>query len=419
MKILVLSYVSLSMNTNCGKTLLSLLSDFDKNEIINFYVTPNHPDKMYCSSYFYMPENELLKKNHGYVIKNNNEIIKSGRSKLYNKSNKFRNLKLLCRDLMWNISKWNTDIFRDWIINEKPDCILTCTGDSCFLYKIAISISNEFDLPLISHFDDDYYHIKCRKIGMKSIRLFFLRKYIKKLIDKSSHVITLNDFFTNKYIETFNLSSKKITSIYNSSNFKNFKAKKIDLNAIQLSYIGNTSLGREKNLIDIGHALDSINEKYNVSHKLNIYGPVSNDFIISIKTIDSIKYYGVIPGIEVENVINTSDILIHTESFEKKYIDETRYSLSTKIADSLNSGKCLLSYGPDNIASMRHLIENKCSFVISSPDYLESKLIELLFSIDTINFYCFEGKKVSKKFHNKDTNGKKFRNIVNNIKGVD
>ena len=52
--------------------------------------------------------------------------------------------------------------------------------------------------------------------------------------------------------------------------------------------------------------------------------------------------------------------VIHTESFEQEMMELVRFSVSTKIAESLMYGPCLIAYGPEGIASIDYLKENKC-----------------------------------------------------------
>ena len=57
--------------------------------------------------------------------------------------------------------------------------------------------------------------------------------------------------------------------------------------------------------------------------------------------------------------------------------ERVRYSLSTKIADSIASGTCLLAYGPAEAASMDYLIRNEAAFTAVSPEELPGTLVRL------------------------------------------
>ena len=73
-------------------------------------------------------------------------------------------------------------------------------------------------------------------------------------------------------------------------------------------------------------------------------------------------------------IIRASRAVIHTESFDPVIRERVRYSLSTKIADSLAGGTCLLAYGPAEAASMDYLIRNGAAFAATSPEELREIL---------------------------------------------
>ena len=64
-------------------------------------------------------------------------------------------------------------------------------------------------------------------------------------------------------------------------------------------------------------------------------------------------------------VLGTARYVLHVESFEARFKERTRYSLSTKIGESLASGACLIAYGPSDIASIEYLSEHSAGIVLS------------------------------------------------------
>ena len=54
------------------------------------------------------------------------------------------------------------------------------------------------------------------------------------------------------------------------------------------------------------------------------------------------------------------------EAFDKENRDRVRYSVSTKIIESLASGRPLLAYGPEDVASMAYLRRNDCAALACS-----------------------------------------------------
>ena len=81
-----------------------------------------------------------------------------------------------------------------------------------------------------------------------------------------------------------------------------------------------------------------------------------------------------------------------------------KYSVSTKIADSLASGTCLLAYGPAEVASIEYLIENEAAFCATSEDELASVLTELLTNEEKRELIVKNALALAKKNHDSEAN---------------
>ena len=66
------------------------------------------------------------------------------------------------------------------------------------------------------------------------------------------------------------------------------------------------------------------------------------------------------------------DLLVHIESFEKKYTNKTKLSISTKIPEYLATGRPILAVGPRDISSIKYIKEIGSNYVI---DVMDSSLI--------------------------------------------
>lgn len=427
MKVLIISYNPLTLSNNGGKRMVSLFSEFKKYELMQFYVYPTYPDIKRCDSYYRLTESDLIykffkkgKTSNIVEPKNNDLNFESEKIRKYINSNKNRALKLLLRDALWKTMWLNTKDLDNWIKDGKPDLIFSDTGDSNFLYNISLKISRKYNIPIVSSFGDDYYFKSLKeKTLFEKLQSILLKYKIKEFANKCRSIITINDFFTKAYEKEFNRSSGvDIFTIPTGSNF-NFNTRtknKIKNKATKknpvISYIGNTSLGRIDNLIEIGITLDKINKEECTKYSINIYSKLNKNVQEKINNITSIKYHGFIPGEQVKDVIEASDILIHVESFLQKNIDKVRFSLSTKIADSLVSGTCILAYGPMDVASMKYLKDNDCAYIISAENDLEAKLFSLLNDFDIIEYYSLRGKQIGEENHDSFKNSVLFRKVL-------
>ena len=147
MKVLIISYNPLTLSNNGGKHLCALFSEFKPDEMMQYYIYPTLPDSWRCSSYFRQTDSQLLsrqkQKKISHIVEpfDNEGMALHRPPNIYSKTEKCRYVKLLFRDILWKVSKWDTEELDDWIENGKPDCIFSDTGDSCFLYHIPLSLS--------------------------------------------------------------------------------------------------------------------------------------------------------------------------------------------------------------------------------------------------------------------------------------
>ena len=143
-------------------------------------------------------------------------------------------------------------------------------------------------------------------------------------------------------------------------------------------YLGNLELGREKQLVAIGRALSNLNLPGGPG-KLDVYSWEDDPRILREMTPENgIVFHGGVSGETVRQVLRNSMAVIHTEAFEPKFREITRYSVSAKIPDCLMEGPCLIAYGPEGIASMDYLQDHGAAYRITQPGQLEQGLREIL-----------------------------------------
>ena len=228
-----------------------------------------------------------------------------------------------------------------------------------------------------------------------------LRKKVRMLMKNSQKVVTICDSLGRAYTEEFGCSTVTIVTGSNIeiSSEMNVTDEKV------FRYFGNLQLGRDESLFSIGKALDCVNQKFNFGYVLEIYTNETQQEILSRLTkVPSIRLKGFVSGEEVHRLMRGANFLIHTESFQKENIERVKYSVSTKIADSLASGTCLLAYGPAEVASIEYLIENEAAFCATSEDELASVLTELLTNEEKRELTVKNALALAKKNHDSEAN---------------
>lgn len=404
-----------------GKMLLSFFSEFKKEELCQLYIYPTLPDVNVCQSYFRITDKDILKSYIKFKVKG--EIIKEEKIKSSNK-NMFENaddvkiyrnvknknaIRQLLRDAMWKYARWFNKDLKQWIVDQQPTHIFVTPGSSKFIYDIAMKCAKYMNIPIITCICDDYYFVKSKKGFIPKLQQNLLAKKIEKLINNTSYIITICDELNRNFSNKFNKNTKTLMI---TSNYPIIHREHVNKNPKNIAYFGNIRCNRYTSLAQIGKTLDEINLEYSTNYKLFIYSSEKDlNILNTFKNIKSIDFKGFISGKEFDKTFFESDMLLHTEAFDEVSIDRVKHSISTKIADSLNSGICLFAYGPSKVASMKYLIDNDAAICATNYNELKSKLMDA-FSNNKLRQEKIEnGKVLVEKNHDKQKNSKELYNI--------
>ncbi len=369
MRLLVISHNVFSETDNTGKTLSGLFRGWNKEDVAQFYIHDDQPTSPICDNYFRITDKEALKsivtRKCGRVLKcehNVGQVHKRGNPIGRSMSSAFV---YWLRNLIWRLSAWRSKELLSWVDSFDPEAIYFVSGDYAFIYRVALDLAKYKSIPLFLYCGDDYYFYPgvMGKIGHRS----FMRQ-VKKLIDYSAAIFTICDKMATDYEQLF---KKKCYTLYTSASFSEpLQGQKNN----KISYIGNLGYGRNAMLVNIGRALLSLNVEGKPEY-IDVYSAETDSTVLRDLTHENgINFCGRISAEQVKQVMAQNLAVIHTESFEEAYRNRVRYSVSTKIADSLMSGTCLVAYGPDDVASMEYLIRNDAAITITATEELPQKL---------------------------------------------
>lgn len=383
MKVLVISHNVFCMNTNMGKTLSAYFSGWAKDDIAQLYVHAETPTGEVCENYYRITDKDAIKsiitRRCGtiYTGAAQPDISAQNRSRvtaaLYQKGKSRTPAIYIARDLWWKLSAWKSKKLLDWVDGFDPDVIFLASGDYGFIYRIALELAKYKNIPLAVSCMDDYYFYnknKNRFLG-KTVHRGFL-KQVRKTMDYASCIFSICEKMSADYGRLF---GKPCHTLHTPSTVKSGRGfdKKTGI-----SYMGNLGFKRNEQLVKLGKALKSI-DCPNKPEYIDVYSMETREELLKdLNLSNGIMFHGGIPPQQVPEVMGKSMAVIHTESFDKDARKAVLYSVSTKIADSLASGTCILAYGPAEVASMEYLQSNRAAFCITDDEQLEAALIRFL-----------------------------------------
>ena len=418
MKVLVISHNVFSKSDNMGRTLYDMFESWNADDIAQLYVHSEVPNTDVCNEYYRVTDVDMVKsiftRKSGTVLNENDiEITKeSSRTDegmlgdIYQAGRKRTPLIYMMRNLVWRLGAWNTKKLKNWLDEVNPDVIFFISGDYSFLYRIALKIAESRGIPLVVSCMDDFYLNNINEgafLGGISFRMFM--KQAKKALNYASAITCISDKMSQDYSELF---KKKTYTLHKPASA--IKALGEPLNR-DMVYVGNISNHRHEQLINIGRALQKL-KLDNMPDAVTVYSKEKNSEILkAMENEPGIRYMGGISKDEADKIVSECYAAIHTESFDEYYREKVKYSVSTKISDSLGSGACIFAYGPEEVASISYLKDNDAAIVVNSEEKLEGALRELYSDRERRNEILLNARNLAKKNHDIEKNKEYIYNV--------
>ena len=401
-----------------GRTLLNFFRDFPPESLSQLYFHKEVPTTDACTEYFRITDFDILKKKKrdvGTVFNKNNiqknlvtERVDEGvDASVYSFGRKRKPYMYLGRNFIWSLGKWKNKRLFDWLNKVNPDIIFFASGDYTFSYKIAMTLADYKKIPIVTYVCDDYYFLNRKSVSpLYYLNRFFYKKTLKKLFLKHKNMVAICDKITTDYGKEFGTTS---TTVMTTSTVE-YHEKPAENPKIKISYIGNLGLNRHITLCEIARSIKEISDGKIL---LDVYsGENRKEIVDFLDKENSIDFHGRVDYSEVIRVMHESDILIHTEAMDESSRNRVRYSVSTKIADSLSCGTCLFAYGPADVASIEYLKQNDCACVVTDENKLKSTLRTLINDETLRNAYVQKALNVAAENHNEEKNSNKIKTVL-------
>lgn len=358
-----------------GKTFLSLFSAFKPEELCQLYLYPTIPDTDCCGSYYRFTDMDALhslldKRIVGESIVSNTQqhllFENAAAEQIYRTPRNRTSLMRFGRDIVWKMANWNNAALNAWIDKQSPDLVFAAVGKQEMLYDMAMTIAEQHGIPLVSYVCDDYYYSGGGGNPLQRLQKKRLRRKIEELMRSSALTITICRELTEAYAETFGIKTETVMTCP-TFRARQYVGLKDGVGSRRLVYMGNISIGRERSLLELGEVLREANQAGAVHATLEIYtGEKKPEVLERLSACQAIRLHGFVTGREYEEVFDSADVFVHVESFDEKNREKVRYSISTKIIECLASGRPLLAYGPDDVASMAYLRRHHCAVLAQS-----------------------------------------------------
>lgn len=404
-KILIISHNCLSKTGSNGRTLSNYLTGYQRDKLAQLYIHSEYPDFSVCQQFFCVSDEDVFRS----IAKRcpaGRPVEVSTREKCdrqptqgSGKKVPKNSLVFLLREFAWNYGWWNKKTLLDWTDEFQPELILFQAGDAGFLFRLTMKIAERYDIPIILYNTEGYYFKKKSYLHDSSVTnlLYPLlhRNYCKDyraLMQKTALCIYNCDKLMQDYQKIF---PQRAMVVMNASELADQDLSD-RVQEHRIVYAGNVGVGRYESIIavaQVAHKLDKTLYVY-------VYASISDAEVRSkLEACDGIRLMGYVSYEELQKVMLESEFLLSVENFNRFYCEDLKYAFSTKIADSLASGNCLIVYAPKNIAVSQYLGGKQAALLITDPKDLEHALGEVLRDDSLRKEIAAAGRKLAVEHH--------------------
>ena len=398
--------------------------DWERENIAQIFSQPMTPVKGHCGTLFQITDYRMLQCWRGKKVEtgrvyNYDELPDSTESSeredesksakgAYRFGLKHSPLTHLLRGLLWRKHLWCTDKLNQWLDEFKPECVFLSYSDDYFIPQIALYVAQRYNIPIVNSILDDYYfntHLSLNPLYWW-YKLTY-KKLIRKVLAHKGSAIYISDKIRDKYNGDMGLDGE---TIYLTSTVTRKPFAPINTDKPLITYFGNIGMGRNHALNDIGYALGKINPNY----MLEVYSGSKNASLYEIfKDNPNVYYGGTIPYEQVQEKMAKSDVTVIVEGFTEDDISQSRYSLSTKAADSLASGATILTYGSQETGIVEYMQSTKASYVCTDKENLVETIREMLATPERQKEYYDQQIVMTEEHHNLKKSCEMFMVVVN------
>ena len=398
-----------------SRALDTYFHNWPKEKLNMIFSNSNKPMKGHCGSLYQITDYDLFhsfgkrNKKVGRVFNYNDLPDRAEATSSSNKLTKFKKknaFRYYARKTLWKKRRWLTERLIQWVDDFNPQAIYICFSDDYFILDVAYYFARKYNIPVICQIGDDYYFKKNKNLFF----IPYLRKYkalFKRIMSLDGFGVYISDKLADKYNSVFKLKGHPfyLSSQISSEN----KGIRYEFN-----YFGKTEPGRHHSLAILGDALNLIDPNF----KINVYCKGLNNKTVRFLTKHHCEYKNSVSYNEVASIMNSGSFNIIASGFSKKDVEITRYSLSTKVSDSLASSGPIIAVGPEGDGAIDFLNSKECSIMVIDKNVNIDELRKKLLDQDYLSKIIRNAHKISSSLFETEINRAKFEECCRQVVGA-
>lgn len=429
-RILIISGEAWRNESNGGNVLTNLFEQLeDEYEFAQIYTNSALPNNYLCDNYFHLSEARMIKsifnrKPFGRILskeeymnfnsdENSFEFKKSNEIFFFKKY--FINSLYFVQNILWFFSKWNSNDLKQFVTNYNPDIIFAPLYSGIFIHRIDRLVAKITGRKIISYVSDDVFTFKHFSLSpFFWINRVILRANVKETSKYYSLLYTMTQEQLNEYQPVLKVPMKvlkkagdfEIKPVYNYSKEK----------PITLFYGGNLIYNRYKTLARLAEAIKQLNQdKLNFQLIIATQTPITDKINQLLNDGKNSIIVGKLNSSQMQDYYQSSDIVLHVESFDLQQRLVTRLSFSTKIIDLLSTGRCVIAICWKESSPYKYLKSEDAAICINNLNSIKSELEKLKENPKLLEEYANKAWDCGQRNHQKKNVSASFRNDLESL----
>lgn len=299
---------------------------------------------------------------------------------------------------LWAAQPWIGRSLERQLRELRPDIVYALMGNYS-LTKITTIACQKLGIPLFVHVTDDFVTALYQGRPLASKLQAGSQRWLDRAVDTADGLAAISPVMAREYGRRFQKEWGWFTTLIDADAYEPSPRKQDG--TIHLVYAGSLGLGRWESLRALATALKGLRDQQGAKPRLTIYSSAEqlNEHRRALDIPGVTDLRGWLPPSELPRVFHEADVLVHAESFQPSHADFTRLSFSTKLSQYMMAGRCILAIGPENLGSIRVLLEANAAVAIGQPDSdsIQAGLQGILADSDTRQRLARNGREWARK----------------------
>lgn len=419
-KVLIVSADPLEGNSQTSITLSNIWSEWRKDCIFDFVISQPVKQQNAQPNMYFLPldRQPLLKIAKGSLGKKINVGMKKEdqQDAFDKKSTLKKHIRQWAYSLIDRSGIWLKD--KDYaVVREFAPEVIYTMGSSVSTMRVCITLAQKLSVPIIMHFMDNWPEcVQWAKNPLLRNYKKSLERWLDKVYTYSKCALTISEEMAQAYEKKTGIKHISLMNSINIEFWQNVKYEEHD--HFVFAYAGGMHLGRFDTLLGIGNKLHELNQIENKNYKLVIYTDMDSKYVHSLSETElkEVEIRGKVKHDDLKKVYREADVLILAEGLKEDKITNlfAKYSISTKTAEYLVSGKPILYVGDSSRALPRYLERNDAAVVVTQLGGLQDGIEMLTKRSESL---CQNAFLLAKKNHDKNKVNAILQNAINISKG--